>query len=158
MKFRRLTITELEFLTQDFIHFLAANGLPAEAWERIKKEDTPRMYQLLDTFSEMVFQTTIDSITYLQLITAESILLFDCGKEQLKMTSITAEQSLDFTQYATSLEAIQVLTSVSTFEYTRTYRPDRHTEIFQLLESGCGIIKQDMYATIINLLSQKNNK
>lgn len=158
MKFRRLTITELEFLTQDFIHFLAANGLPAEEWERIKKEDTPRMNQLLDTFSEMVFQTTIDSITHLQLITAESILLFDCGMEQLKMTSITAEQPLDFTQYATSLEAIQALTSVSVFEYPRTYRPDRETEIFQLLESGCGIIKQDMYATIINLLSQKNNK
>ena len=62
MRFRRLTLPELEPLEQEFKHFLGVNGLPAEEWALIKQTNPERTEQLLDNFSDMILERSLKNI------------------------------------------------------------------------------------------------
>ncbi len=154
MLYRRLTIAELETLTQQFIHFLAANGIAGDDWQRIKNENRPKMEAFLDDFSDMVFQTTIEKTNYLLHTEAKELMVFDMQENHSHLYSFrwTEEAEFSFFDFKNLHEAIAAMkksSHIQTFDLKRTYRQPRDREIFILLESGCSILQQSDFEAIM---------
>ena len=56
MKYRRLTLEELEPLENEFIDFLVVNGIIADDWRHLLAHDLEKSNQIIDAFSEVVFE------------------------------------------------------------------------------------------------------
>jgi hypothetical protein len=160
MQYRRLTIAELETLTQPFIHFLAANGVAGDDWERMKTENRPRMEAFLDDFSDMVFQTSIEKTNYLLHTEAQELMIFDMQEDHSHLYSfrLTAEAEFSFFDFKNLNEAIAAMEKsdqIQVFDLKRAYRQPRDREIFILLESACSILQKSDFEQIIHFYKNK---
>jgi hypothetical protein len=71
MKYRRLTLAELEPLKDDFVSFLAINKIDVDAWEKIKSKDIELAEKWIDQFSDIVFEKICVQAEYLQMIESD---------------------------------------------------------------------------------------
>ena len=56
MIFRKLTEDELEELKEEFVQYLVANGVDAELWEQLKKDEPEKSDLFVQQFSNVVFR------------------------------------------------------------------------------------------------------
>jgi hypothetical protein len=160
MKYRRLSLDELEALTESFIHFLAANGIAAEDWETIKTANRGRMDALLDEFSDLVFQSTIDKANYFLMVENQSVIAFYCAETQLQIHGVSINNAGDFdlanfTDLALAFAKIPDTAKINVFSTTRAYKEPREREIFLLLENHCGISSQEMFEFLGDFVANK---
>ncbi len=52
----------LEDLKDIFVNFLAANSITFEDWKKIKKNDKERVEELIENFSDVVFEKSLSNI------------------------------------------------------------------------------------------------
>ena len=173
MKYRRLRRDELTELEPQFVRFLAAQGIPAEEWARIKVADEPRAEVLVDQFSAMVFDDVLRRLEYAELRTRRQLLAFRATAERLEVRGVViaaesddhratpasdpSAEGLDFRQnlppdqMMARMQASGVKLKLLSAE--RAYRPDRASDLFALLESGARIAKTSELFDLLDGLS-----
>lgn len=138
MRFRRLSKEELKELEKDFVSFLASNTVTASDWEKLKSEDVTQAEDLIDMFSDIVFETSLKKIEYLENCSADSLLLFKCDAKDLSLIGVNAkDKTVDFTKV--DFQSKLVDGSVSTFFTKKAFSKNREEEMFEMLEQGCSI-------------------
>ncbi|MCB0647275.1 MAG: hypothetical protein KDC49_11465 [Saprospiraceae bacterium] len=65
MKYRRLTLEELEIFEKEFILFLSANGITGEDWEKKKQAQDPMVNLMLDEFSDFILDGVLQNVEYI---------------------------------------------------------------------------------------------
>lgn len=161
MKYRRLTLEELAELEKDFINFLAANGIPGPEWAKIKEEDTGRADELIELFSDIIYDKTLDQIEYLEFKTPNDIKTFHCQEDKIIMNGlqIVGETSIDFTQSQDPQEMSKLLSggsaSLKLYTAQKAYHPSRKDELFKMMEGGA-LISRDggLFKTLESLKSK----
>ncbi len=155
MKYRRLDLAEFEFLEKDFIQFLAANHITADDWEQMKKEDVEQMNGLLDIFSDIVFDKTLDKLQYLEFISPSDIKTFFCDKDRIYLLGLKHQKgkSINFQEIDVSKDLIDLVndsaTSFEIYSAEKSYQGERKQELFKMLEEGCLISKEGtLYKTL----------
>ncbi len=161
MMYRRLDREELEELEPQFVKFLAAQAIPAADWVKLKVTDTTHAGQLLDQFSEMVFDDVIRRITFLEERSAHQLLVYRCGPDRVELRGLLLDPpvpGLDFRQNlppAELMAAVQATgTSVKVAQAERKYQPARPADLFRLLERGARISRS---AELFDLLDGLTN-
>ena len=66
MKYRVLSTKELEPLKDDFIKFLSANTITGEDWTKIKSNKPNQASKLIEIFSDIVWEKSLEKIKYLE--------------------------------------------------------------------------------------------
>lgn len=162
MKYRLLTKDELEELEKEFVTFLAANGIPAEDWVRIKENEPAKSQELIAIFSDVVFDKILSQVHYLEYRQPDIIRIFRFGEEKVIMNGLRLEgkSAIDFTknQDVTALMQLFKLSpgKLKIFTAEKTYQKDRLQEIFQLMQNGAQILKDDrLFSTIEQLKNAK---
>lgn len=160
MKYRLLTLEELSELETDFTRFLAANGIPADAWEKLKSEEASKVQELMETFSDVVFQQVLDKVRYLEFTSANEVHCFFCDSEQINLLGIktTEPADLDFrmaTDWQTMLDtARQSGVRLQLFRASKAYHKSRDLELFGMMENGAKISKDGLlYRTLEGLVT-----
>lgn len=64
MKYRRLTLEELEIFEKEFILFLSANGITGEDWQKKKEIRDPIVDKMLDDFSDFILDGVLQKVEY----------------------------------------------------------------------------------------------
>lgn len=147
MRFRRLSKEELSELEKDFVSFLASNTVTASDWEKLKSEDKARAEDLIDMFSDIVFETSLKKIEYLENCSAGSLLLFKCEDEQLSLLGVNSNDAeIDFTQ--TDFVSKLKDNSLSVFYSQKPYSKNREEEVFEMLEQGCSITDGKLFESL----------
>ncbi len=162
MKYRRLSREELEELKSDFVNFLAANSVVAAEWEALKKQEPRKAEDLIEIFSDIVFDKVLRKIEYLEFKTPKDIKTFRCLPHKIIMLGVKIEgdTELDFTADATP-EAMQQILQTSQAELRlyrgeKAYQPQREQELFRMLESGARIVHDGgLYKTLAQLLGEQ---
>jgi len=137
-KYRRLTIEELKSLEKEFIEFLVVNGVPAEDWEQLKKDDA-KSQGLIDSFSDVVFEKILRQIEYVAHYSKNSVKIFNCRADSIHLIGVdTGAPDIDLTtdvgiQHITS----NLPTDIQIYQSSKTYSPNREEEIFKMLGQGC---------------------
>lgn len=159
MKYRRLRNDELAELETEFVRFLAANSIPAKDWEKIKEHNPQRVNELLDKFSEVVYEKVIANVEFLEFRTPKDIKTFYCEADTIHLLglSVHGESTLDFTKNPSRDELLEQFQNkaakLQIYHAKKSYQPDRNTEIFRMMESGALIAKDGgMYKILKQLV------
>ena len=66
MKYKRLSKEDLSHLEKEFVNYLASAQITAPDWEKIKTEEKEKAEELIDVFSDMVYDKVVTNIKFLE--------------------------------------------------------------------------------------------
>jgi hypothetical protein len=147
MKYRKLDREELESLETEFIRFLTANTVTGDDWVKIKAESPDKAEQLIEMFSDIVFEKILDGVEYLEFKSPQDYKTFHCTEDRIYLLGLRVEGNteLDFTSELPPQEMIRQLqnsdASLKLYAAEKAYKPERRQELFRMMESGALISK-----------------
>ena len=151
MKYRTLELIELEELKKEFIDFLVLNGIPADEWERIKKEDKQSATATIDLFSDVVFESIMRKTKFLEFRDSKHLHVFQCLQDQLILVAmeVDKEEEVDFLN--PDFLSSAMLTppkGVKVFTTTKNYSETRELELFKMIQKGCIITDDRLFKAL----------
>ena len=161
MKYRRLTNEELAELEVEFIKFLASNTVTGDDWEKLKVDNPEKAEGLIEIFSDIVFEKTIENIEFLEFKTPNDIKIFHCQKNDIHLMGlkIDGDSSLDFTkdtppeemmtQLKNSGAKLQLYTAQKKYKHN-----NRSLELFEMMQWGSLISDGKLFHILKNLQPQ----
>jgi cag pathogenicity island protein 24 len=159
MRFRRLTIEELDSLEEDFVQFLAASHITAKEWVSLKESLSEKVEELIDMFSDIVLEKVFSNIEYLQHRTKNTVRVFYCQEDQITMTGL---QISDPNKDLTNPDHLAVLSNpnsiegaVKVFQVNKAYATERPDEVFSMMyKDGCQTAPKGMFDVLVKMYEQ----
>jgi len=152
MKYKRLTTEELQALEKEFIHFLSSAQVTGPDWEKMKKNEIEKANELIDVFSDAVYDKVLSKIKFLEYRDEKTLNIFNCTEDKIILVGLRVKESSTLNLTAPDVFAQWNESNTSAVNVIRTeknYGTDRETEIFELLQNGCMITDNKLF----NLLS-----
>lgn len=146
MKYKRLTIEELKNLEQEFISFLAHAQITAADWEKMKANEIEKANELIDVFSDVVYDKVLRKINYLEYRDAKSLNIYKFDSNQILLAGIRVSENsnIDLTQNF-DFEKVSDHTSLKMVFSQKKYAKEREQEIFEMLQTGCFITNERLF-------------
>lgn len=157
MKYRRLTTEELKDLEKPFTKYLATNGIPADDWVKIKANDTAKQEELIEYFSDLIFEQSLEKIEYLEFRSAREIQVFNCQTDKIVLMALQMEGNspIDFRKENPSKENLDKIheagASLNVYSAEKKYAKERKQELFEMMEKGCLISNKSMFDALQQL-------
>jgi len=157
LKYRRLSLKELEKANKDFVEFLAINGIPAEDWQRLKSSPAD-VDRIIEAFSEAWYEMYLRKIQFLTIDLGNEVICFQCGEKSItlvgcRLNSGTIEQTLN-----QRLEHNLKNDLYPMYTQSKPYLKTREMEVFDLLESGAKVDGSELYKRLSLALANQNRK
>jgi hypothetical protein len=152
MKYKRLTAEELEILKPDFINFLASAQITGPDWEKMKKDENEKANELIDVFSDVVYDKVLGKISFLEYRDSKTLNIFHFAENKVELVGLRVKEtsSLDLTSPEVMNQWNEFNNaSVNVVRTQRDYVKEKQVEIFELLQTGC-MITDDRLFKILN--------
>lgn len=150
-KYRLLTTDELEELEKEFIEFLIVNGITADDWEKLKREQNGKAEDMLVLFSDVVFNGVMKKVRFLELRTPSEVKTFQCLEEKMVLVGMYAVgnkevdfSDSDFLQKA----AVQPPKNIKVYTADKPYTKTRELELFEMTQTGCSISDGSLFKAL----------
>ncbi|MGB1040632.1 MAG: DUF6495 family protein [Flavobacteriales bacterium] len=135
--FRRLTLKELELFEQEFREYLAVNGIDASAWKQIKDNDPNKVDEHISVFSDVIYNSVLAKMEYVEYATDNDIKYFYYGKEKAELIGLESNE-VSFTKPEEVIKAIEnKKASIRSYRTSKNYTKKREEELFAMLKNGC---------------------
>lgn len=150
MKYTRLTKEQLEELYPEFINFLASQTITKVEWDTIKKNTPQVAEELLDVFSDLIWEGALSRAKYLQNVSAQQLFLFKLNKDSMQLIVVKTNNDMLFTtaQGIDWLAQNLLDDSVELFTAQKSYTVNKHQNIFQLIQQGAEICEGNLFESI----------
>lgn len=155
MNFRRLTKEELEALVEDFALFLASNSIDKKMWDEMKSENPEKAEEMLDIFSDMVFEKALKSAKYLERISETEIHCYAFHGGQAHVISALAQNTAtNFVDgnLAESMTSLLAEKKLELIQGTKKYAAAREAEMFTVMKTGAVLSDGKIYQSLLALL------
>lgn len=133
MKYTRIVKEELEKLENEFVDFLVVNGIVAEDWIAIKENEPLKADEIVNQFSDVVWEIILRSTDYLDKIESNVAYYFKCDLEEITMIKVT-----------------KIGTKTEHQKATKAYMKNREVELFEMIQNGCTISDGKIFLEISN--------
>jgi len=155
MKYKRLTSEELQALEPDFITFLASMQITGPDWEKMKKEENTKASELIDVFSDLVYDKVLGKINYLEYRDEKTLNIFYFGPDKMQLVGLRVKENspLDLTapdvlnQWNSANNA-----SVNIVRSEKGYEKEKQSEVFELLQNGCLITDDRLFKILSSVV------
>lgn len=151
MRFRRLTLDELDALKNEFIQFLASNTITGEDWKKLKEEQLEIAEKLIDVFSDIVMEKSLSKVHFLEKREPNNVLLFYAKETEIDLIGISIDSPHhDLTNEKDLEQLMQNASGIETkmFKSSKPYIKNREDEVFEMLQSGCLITDSMLFTTL----------
>ena len=128
MKYTRIPTDELEKLEEEFVNFLVMNGIIADEWVAIKENEPLNADEIINQFSEVVWESILRSTKYLNKVEEESAYYFKCDTDKIYLIKVDKTEA-----------------AAEQFSTSKEYNKTRELELFEMLQSGCTISEGERY-------------
>lgn len=153
MKYKRLTVEELQHLEKEFVHFLSSAQITAQDWEKMKKNESEKAEELIDVFSDLVYDKVMRKMKHLEYRDEKTLNIYNCLEDKIILIGLRVKEHshLDltapdvFTQWNENTAS-----AVNVIQSERVYVKERGVEVFELLQTGCLITDDRLF----NLLAE----
>ena len=132
--YRNLSLEELKLFHKEFADFLAVNGIDSSYWKTIKNSDIEKTNKILDEFSNVIFNSILFKMEYVEFVTENSAKYFYYGKEKAELIGLESE-GVDFANKSSIIDGISK--GIKFFKTEKTYSKSREVELFDMLKNGC---------------------
>jgi len=155
MKYKRLTNEELQALQKEFVNYLAAAQITASDWEKMKKEEVQKAEELIDVFSDVVYEKVMSKIKFLEYRDKKTLNVFNCREEEIVLVGIRVSENstLDLTSDNPVNGWNMNDNKMGVIKSKKKYAKERGIEVFELLQSACLITDDKLF----HLLSKIEN-
>ena len=92
MKYRRLTEEELQALEQEFINFLAAAQITGPDWEKMKINEPQVAEELIDAFSDLVYEKVLKNIQLLEYRDEKTLNIFKFEEDKILLLGLRVKE------------------------------------------------------------------
>ncbi len=157
MKYIRLSKEQFESLHKEFAFFLATQSIEKIQWDQIKTENSKLTDQLLDLFSDMVWDQSLKKIIYLENRSDHHLFLFKCQDACIDLILIQLEKdcpSLMQEDYKYWFTKNLSDPRVSIFESSRTFDEVFNSEKFKLMKKGAIVTDGKTFEDLKDFLSK----
>lgn len=155
MKYKRLNIEELKALENEFVSFLASAQFTGPDWEKMKKMESAKAEELIDVFSDLVYEKVMSKINYLEFRDQKSMNIFHCMDDKIVLVGLRVKENSSFDLTAEDVFSQwneSTIKAVNVIKTEKKYSKDRGEEVFELLQNGCFITDDKLYKTISKLI------
>jgi hypothetical protein len=128
MKYTRIPTDELEKLEEEFVNFLVMNGIIADDWVAIKENEPLNADEIINQFSEVVWESILRSTKYLNKVEEESAYYFKCDTDKIYLIKVDKTEA-----------------AAEQFSTSKEYNKTRELELFEMLQNGCNISEGEKY-------------
>lgn len=139
MKYARLTKEQFEELHPEFTRFLASQQIDKNDWDTVKQDKPEVAEQVLDIFSDLIWEAVLDKAEWLEHYAKNHIFLFKLSKEEMQSIVIHAHAPhVDFLSKG-GLQWLNENIFSDEVKVTRGKKPfgeDRNAEVFELIQQG----------------------
>lgn len=155
MKYTRLTKEQLEALHEEFARFLATQSITADEWEKLKKEKPGIAEDELDVFSDLIWEGTLNKVSYLENWSEQQVFLFHFKESNIHLIAIKVsnpsinlitEEGLKWLEKNIGEDDVEIL------EAEKQYTLEPNLEKFNFIKEGAIISEGEFYTTLNNLL------
>lgn len=155
VKYRLLTIEELEALEKEFINYLVINGITADEWVKIKEQSPEKATTTIELFSDVVFEGIMRKTQFLQRRTKQELQTFHCLADKIILMGMkSADKSADFTQEDYIREAVSnPPKNIEVYTVEKSYNKARELEVFEMTMQGCQITDGSVFKTIALIMA-----
>lgn len=152
IKYRKLSIEELEELEKEFIQFLAVNGIDAQKWQELKSSEDDEVDALIDLFSDMVMEKSLQNIQYIEHRTPSDYKIFFYDETEAHMFGIKSQSAnlLDENAFDKLEEHLRNNT-ISLIKASKLYSKSREVELFETLKNGCVVTESKLFSLLKKL-------
>ena len=157
MKYSRLSKEQFKILHEEFAIFLAAQSIDKINWDKIKTKNPILTDELLDQFSDIVWDKSLDKIAYLENRSDYHLFLFKCKDAQIDLILIRVDEdcpSLTQKDYKEWLARNLLDPRVAIFESSRSFTEDSKLEKFKLMSQGATVSDGKTYEDLKSFLSK----
>jgi len=140
--YRSLSLEELIELEKEFVEYLVLNGITAEDWVKMKENDKAEAEQIVNLFSDVVFEGIMRNVKYVEYRSEKFVHAFQCHAEELVLVAMetndeTGVNFLDptFIQSASINPPEKIFVRTSSKKYSKK----RELELFDMVQAGCVI-------------------
>jgi hypothetical protein len=148
MKYRLLSKEQFEALHQEFSTFLAVQEVDKNEWEMLKAENSKRVDEYLQTFSDMVWDDVLDRTEYMEHFSEQSINLFYCKEETIERIVVQVNNSDINLLTSEGYEWLLSNSNNTEVEYLKgekSYSKERNQELFSLIEQGAELSNGNLF-------------
>jgi hypothetical protein len=132
MKYTRIPTDELEKLEEEFVNFLVMNGIIADDWVAIKENEPLNADEIINQFSEVVWESILRSTKYLNKVEEESVYYFKCDTDKIHLIKVDKTEA-----------------AAEQFSTSKEYNKTRELELFEMLQNGCTIGEGEEYEKLM---------
>jgi hypothetical protein len=150
-KYRTLELAELEELKKEFVDFLVLNGIPADEWELIKRDNKESALATIELFSDVVFESILRKVKFLEFRNSNHLHVFQCLPDQLILVAMEANENEEIDFLNPDFISSSMLTppkEVKVFTTTKSYSKTREMELFELIQNGCTITDDRLFKAL----------
>jgi hypothetical protein len=153
-KYRLLSSDELKALEKEFVEYLVVNGITADEWERLKKEENDKALQITDLFSDVVMEGALRKIKFINLYTSETVQAIQCLEDRMIMMAVKREdETLDLlTRTAFELRDIKE-GRISIYKGQKKYDSERQKVIFDMTQKGYEVSDGQLFKQLALLVA-----
>jgi glutaredoxin 2 len=113
------------------------NGIDSELWIEIKKTDNNKVNELIAAFSDVIYNSVLMKMEYVEFATENDIKYFHYEKDQAELIGLESN-SVSFLDNDTVLKAIEEKkASIKAYRTIKKYTQTRETELFAMIKNGC---------------------
>ncbi len=135
--YRELTLDELKLFEQEFKEFLAVNGIDADLWKQMKTDDQNKVNQLISSFSDVIYNSVLLKLEYIEFATQNDIKYFYYGKKKAELIGLQSNE-VSFTNPEEVIKAIEEKkVSIKSYKTSKAYTKKREEELFDMIKNGC---------------------
>lgn len=143
MKYRLLSFEELQSLDKEFMEFLHKRSIMPEEWAVIRVNKQEKALQLIEDFSEQVFEQVMGQVEYLEFREQRRFRQVHFKDKTYVEFGITADpnEKVDFRDPQEMQEFISnvqksLATKFSVFRKEEKYEKSRNEEVFLYVDAG----------------------
>ena len=155
MKYKRLTVEELQQLEKEFVHFLSSAQITAQDWEKMKMNEPGKAEELIDVFSDLVYDKVMGKMNYLEYRDKKTLNIFHCSEEKITLIGVRVKEHSRLDLTAPDVFAQwndDHAGSVDVIKTEKKYVNERGVEVFELLQTGCLITDDRLFNLLAEML------
>ena len=152
-----LSIEELKELEKEFVEYLILNGIEADDWKSLKKDNPLDAEKVIELFSDVVFENIMRKTRFLEWRSAKELKSLQCldGKFIVIGLNLSKVDKADLTNNEYLKNALNSPPSnIEVYTTELKYDQKRELEIFNLIEKGFVISDGSLFKTLCLTLPQ----
>jgi hypothetical protein len=122
MKYTRIPREELSKLEDEFVNFLVVNGITADDWVAIKENEPVNADEMINQFSDVVWESILRSTKFLTKVEKESAYYFKCDADEIHL-----------------IRVLKIGSKAEQHIATKKYAKTRELELFEMIQNDCKI-------------------